>query len=452
MLGHDDKKSDPLLGEEAEAAKSETDAPNVAPLDDSGRRKFTMRLSMFEGSCSQTSFSISDNYLQSALALAMGCSDFQIGLLSGIAGLGDPTGELIGGRLVERIRRKKLLTWGVLPMACMWPVYILLIFLRMAGGGTLAMSWLFVLAFAVYKVVGGVPSPAWFSMMGDVVPANIRGHYFALRNIVVTGVSMTAIIITGFYLQWASAQGILMIGFAWVMVIGLCGRSASMFSFTKHYDPPFTFHRESRVTFWQFVRDLPGTNFGRFTLMVVIMNFGQYLSSPFFSVYMLQVLHFNYAIYIFVNMSSSLVSLFVYPLLGRISDRQGNVRLLRIGAIIVPLLPLMWLFITNPVVLIFFPQLWGGVGWTAFNLGANNFILDSVESEKRAAFDSYYIFLNGITIVAGGLIGGLFFVFPVGGSIVLTFFTVFIVSSVVRGAVTVGLVPRVKEVRKRRQA
>ncbi|HME56205.1 MAG TPA: MFS transporter [Candidatus Lokiarchaeia archaeon] len=445
MLGHDDEKADPVINEEVEATKSVGDAPR----DDSARRKFTMRLSMFEGSSSQTSFSISDNYLQSALALAMGCSDFQIGLLSGIAGLLDPTGQVIGGRLVERIRRKKLLTWGVLPMTLMWPVYILLIFFRASGVGAIFLSWLFVLAFAVYKLVGGIPSPAWFSMMGDVVPAMVRGHYFALRNLVVTGVSMTMIIITGFYLQWTSAQNMVLIGFAWVMVIGLCGRSMSMASFTKHYDPPFTFHRESRVTFWQFLRNLPGTNFGKFTIMVVIMNFGQYLSSPFFSVYMLQVLQFNYEIFIVVNMASSLVSLFVYPLLGRISDKIGNVRLLRIGAIIVPFLPLMWLFITNPIVLIIFPQLWGGVGWTAFNLGANNFILDSVESEKRAEFVSYYNFLNGVTIVLGGLFGGVFFIFPVGGSIVITFFTVFLVSSAVRGAVTITLIPRVKEVRNR---
>jgi MFS family permease len=420
--------------------------PQVEPVLDQAPRKRTMRLSILEGSASQTSFSISDNFVNSPLAIAMGCTDFQIGLLTSLGGLLDPVGQLMGSRIIKHSRRKKLLVYGVLAQALFWPLYIFLIGAKGASGaGEVALiSWSLVAVFGAYKLVGGLSNPPWFSMMGDIVPPVVRGKYFAFRNLVVTAVSMSIIVLIGFLLQ-GTAQAQILIIFAWIMVIAFSGRMISFASLTKHYDPPFRFLRESEVSFRQFLRSIRGTNFGKFTIMVVVVNFGQYIASPFFSVYMLQALHFTYATYIVVSMAPSLFSLFVYPLLGKISDKRGNVRLLRIGACIVPFLPLAWLFLSNPIGLIVLPQLGSGIGWTAFNLGASNFIFDSVEPQKRAEYVAHYNLLNGVAIVLGGIVGSIFFAINLG-SIVMPFFVVFCVSAIVRVIAVAFLVPRIKEV------
>ena len=90
------------------------------------------------------------------------------------------------------------------------------------------------------------------------------------------------------------------------------------------------------------IKEIPKSNFGRFTLFVSLLTLGQWIAGPFFSVYMLSDLGFDYSIFILVNISSSIIALFIFPVLGKLSDKFGNVSLLQIGAIIIPLLPILW--------------------------------------------------------------------------------------------------------------
>ena len=292
----------------------------------------------------------------------------------------------------------------------------------------------------------GIMTPPWFSVMGDVVPEDYRGRYFAKRNLITTGIALFGTLIFSFALDWYRDQEQVMIGFILIFLIGFITRVISAFLFTKHYYPPFNFQPCGQISLPRFIHELPRENFGKFTIFVALVTFGQWIAGPFFSVYMLQELNFNYSIFIFVNLFASIVALFFFPLLGKLSDRFGNVQLLRIGAIIIPILPLLWIFVLTPFDIILGPQLLGGIGWTAFNLAASNFIYDNIPSERRGECLAMYNLLLGFGIVLGGLTGSLILTF-----VAITFMNkyhfLFLISGIVRIISVIIFLPKIKEVR-----
>lgn len=413
-------------------------------IEDSLKAK-TRRISIVEGSFGVFSNTISDNYMI-PFALHLNSNPFQIGILTSFSLLCSPIGQICGSRRIERKSRKDVLLSGVFGQALMWPIFILITFLFTLKLDQSILPWSLVGFYLLYMFFAGMMTPPWFSLMGDSVPENSRGRYFAKRNLITTAIALIGTIVLSFSLDWFKAQDNLLLGFSIIFICGFITRLISVFLFTKHYYPPFDFQVADHTKFIHFVKNIPKSNFGKFTLFVSLLTFGQWIAGPFFSVYMLNDLQFDYSIFIFINLFSSIVALFIFPLLGRFSDKFGNVKMLQIGGIIIPILPILWLFFNTPVGIILGPQLLGGIGWTSFNLAISNFIYDNIESKKRGQYIALYNFLVGIAIILGGLTGSIIITFiPIW--FMNKYLFVFLISGLVRIVIVALLLPKIKEVR-----
>jgi len=417
-------------------------------LSEAELKKKTMTTSIKEGSCAGLSLVFGDNYI-APYALALNASDAQVGLLSSFVGLISPIGQIIGSRLIERHSRKFIATRAAAAQALMWIPMLLLGLIYAATSIENIFPVILIGLFMLYIISGNITGPAWFSLMGDIVPEEHRGSYFAKRNVIYNGIALSATLGVSFLLDFFKAQDEKMVftGFALIFFVAFIMRMFSSYFLSKHYEPKLKLDKGYFVPLHKFVRTLPTTNFGKFVVFVALINFGQMIAGPFFSVYMLQELNFEYWVFTTVNLSATFVGLLLFPLLGRIGDKYGNIHLLRIGACIVPFLPLFWLFLTNPLHLILFPQLIGAIGWNAFNLAASNFIYDSIDSQHRALYVAYYNFTVGMGIFFGGMMGSIIFgLIPI--PFMNKFHFVFLLSSIVRISVLLLLLPKIKEIRK----
>jgi MFS family permease len=169
------------------------------------------------------------------------------------------------------------------------------------------------------------------------------------------------------------------------------------------------------------------------------------MAAPFFSVYMLQELRFNYFIYTMINITVAISVYFLMSRWGRHADRVGNIKVLKICAPIISTLPLYWIFCQHPAYLVLV-QVLSGFAWAGFHLSASNFIYDAVSPSKRTRCIAYFNVLNGMGICLGALVGGYLVnhLPPLWGS---QFFALFVFSSILRMPVAL-LFPRIlKEVR-----
>ncbi len=420
-------------------------AENPANAEESKAKQKTMKLSIAEGSFAVVASGIGDNYIV-PFAVELNASTTQIGIMSSLTGFLSPIGQLIGAHVMEKRSRKGIAVIAAFLQACMW------VFVVALGGflwGNVLVFLLPVLLILIWSgniVSGSVSGPPWFSLMGDIVPDDQRGRYFAKRNVVMNALAIAAILFLSVFLQTLKDDALTNLGFIVIFLIAFGSRLTSSFLLSRHYYPPFALEKTEYVKLWDFLKEVPRSNFGRFVLLATLINFGQMIGGPFFGVHMLENLNFSYETYIMINLSQTLTAIILYPFLGKFSDKYGNIRMLRIGACIVPILPIFWVFFTDPLNLILFPQVIGGLGWTAFNLAASNFIYDSVPSHKRGFYVAYYNFLVGIGILGGGLTGSaLITIFP---DVMTNFKFVFLMSGIVRIAVVAILLPKIKEVRK----
>ncbi|MFW9896439.1 MAG: MFS transporter [Candidatus Thorarchaeota archaeon] len=421
------------------------------PFDDLDARieeklkKNTMRVSIYEGSFGVFSSTLIENSII-PFSLSINSSPFQIGLMSSLGNLVAPIGQIIGSQKIEKKSRKSILILGTTGQMCIWPFFITIALFYYFILFQSILSWILIIFFLIYMLFAGIMNPSWVSVMGDVVPADYRGRYFSKRNLINQLIAITGTILLFFLLDWYNINSAIYFGFILIFVLGFLTRSISVFLFTKHYYPPFKFESKDHVKVNHFFKEIPKSNFGKFTLFVCLLTFGQWIAKPFFSVYMLTQLQFNYAIFMLINLSSTLIGLFTFPLLGKFSDRFGNVRLIQLGALIIPFLPFFWMIYTTPLQIFFGIQILSGFGWTAFNLATANFIYDNTTSKTRGKYIALYSSLIGLAIIGGGFLGSISVSFiPI--NFMNSYHFIFLLSGIIRLTAVIFLLQKIKEVR-----
>ena len=414
-------------------------------INEESLKRKTMKLSITEGSVGVFSNVLAENYII-PFSLSINSTPFQIGLLTSIGNLISPLGQLIGSQQIERKSRKNVLIRGIIGQCSMWLMFAFIAILFLLNFMTLWLTWILFAVYLGFMLFSGMMTPPWFSFMGDIVPDSVRGRYFAKRNLITQLIAIMGTFSLSFLLDFLGFNDLIFLGFIIIFIIGISARLISMALFNGHYYPPYNFEVKDHVKSSQFIKELTKSNFGKFTLLVSLLTLGQWIAKPFFAVYMIEELHFDYSLFIFINLASTLIGLFFFPLLGRFSDKFGNVKLLRIGGIIIPFIPFLWIIFNTPLQIILGIQVWSGIGWTSFNLAASNFIYDNIPSKKRGKYIALYNLLIGISITFGGFIGSIIITF-VDILMINPFHLVFILSGIVRIIAIVFLMPKVKEVR-----
>ena len=416
--------------------------------DEEAKKEKTMKISIKEGCYASAMSGLGDSYIIPN-ALALNASNLQIGLLKSFSSLLPPLSQLYGSKLMEKNSRKKILFQYVSLQALMWLPILLISLLFWKNLFSSYLPYFLVLFYTLYAVFGSIAAPAWFSLIGEIVPEEIRGKYFGKRSMITGTVALIAALGGAFILDYFKTNGILLIGFSILFFLAFIARSISAFYFKKHYDSGFKFEKKNYFSFKEFLSGWKKYNFTKFAFFVAIMNFSVMIAGPFFSVYMLSELKFNYVTFMIVNTASSLFSLIMLPVWGKFSDRYGRREVLILCSVLISIIPAIWFLSSSPYYLIF-PMILAGIGWSGFDLSAFNFIYDSVSKEKRSLCLSYFNILVGIGVFLGSLLGGLLLdnIVPALNLGKNTFLIVFLVSSLFRAMTAIFFISKFKEIRK----
>ncbi|MBU2639740.1 MAG: MFS transporter [Nanoarchaeota archaeon] len=391
---------------------------------------------------------VGDNFV-SPFAIAMNASPLQISLLTSTTNLLAPWFQLHANNLMKKRSRKYIVTTAVLFHALMW---LPLAFIPFFFKTDFFRSWSVVIVFAVLAIVGGFAGPVWNSWMGDLVKDKNRGSYFSKRN----KVAGATVLITGLFAAWflrffnvdkkVLNVEFVLIGFSLLFFIAFIFRLISRYYLSRQYEPKFRYDSKSYFSIKDFMKRLRTTNLGNYVLYGSLLRFGVAFASPFFAVYMLRELSWSYPQYIGVSIASSLASISILSVWGRLSDRFGNVKILIISGILLSLIPLFWMVSKNWYYLLLV-NAFGGASWAGFGLAGGNFIYDVVPRKKRSFAFAYNNVLLGFGIFAGATVGGLFATYSnikILGSVYLF---LFLVSGVLRLLLTLIFVFRLKEER-----
>ncbi|MEK6934962.1 MAG: MFS transporter [Nanoarchaeota archaeon] len=381
--------------------------------EETTKAKKSLKNSMKDGIAASIMVGSGDTYLN-PFAIALKATNTQISLLSSLPNLLSSIFQIKAPLLIEKFKkRKKLVSLFVFLHSLMWIPIILTPFLFPK---TLAV-WFLVFFVTVYSVLNGIASPAWASLMSDLVNEKIRGKYFGYRNKILGIVTLTATLMAGYTLEVFSKHTNILYGFGFIFSLALISRVISWYYLRKMHEP--IYHRTKDIyRFKEFLKKI-NYPFGKFVIFYSLITLGANIAGPFFSVYMLRDLGFSYLTYTILTVFASLGSILGMQMWGRYIDEYGNIKILKLTGIFIIFLPWFWLLSNLPFYLVFI-QLLGGFMWAGFGLAGFNYIFSST-LDKRAYYVAYFNVFIGIGAFLGATLGGLISTFLFSNLLILFF-------------------------------
>jgi len=307
----------------------------------------------------------------------------------------------------------------------------------------------------LYFIGPHLGSPLWGSLMGAIVPPQVRGQFFARRTRLSSIASFSALIFGGLTLQLFDSLHWTYYGFVSIFLVGVTARLISAWHLGQIHDPPHV----------QSIEGTPDKTFGlhlfkgekqfiRFSIFFTLMQLAVAISGPFVVVYLLRDLNYTYIELTFNTAASVLVQFLVLNRWGRLADLFGNRIILRVTGFTIPFIPALWTLSSDYWYLILVQAI-SGLVWSGYSLSASNFVFDLTPQQKRAGLMAIHNVLSGIAVFLGASLGG-FLALSLPTSIELfsldiawlsVFYGVFLTSSLVRLLIALAFLPRLKEVR-----
>jgi len=355
---------------------------------------------MIEGAVSSTAIGLTQNYIV-PFALQIQATTLQIGLLTSIPNIMMAFSQLIAPYLTEKIGSRKGIIMSALFLdTIMWLPIILIPYLFKEN------SFLYFLIFFTFKTIGGgMAGPPWGSMMSDLAVEGIRGRYFSRRNML----SNTCAILIGFVamsvMQHYENVNDQFTGFSLLFGCAFTIRLIAVFLFTGMYDPPVQRNTQNGENILHTIKSLKDSNLGKFIMVMSLTMFTMNIAGPFFNVYLLRDLKLDYVPYIIIITAGGIFSVLFQPFWGRRADKFGNVIIIKIVTVIMPLVPISFIFSSNVYYLIG-SQLISSFALSGFNLASGNFLFDAAEPNQRQNQLAIFNMFAGLAVCTGALLGG----------------------------------------------
>ena len=357
-----------------------------------------------------------------------GFAEFHWGVLSALM-FGATLAQLPASYLIERTGLRKLqfiqtmvagrLLWLV--VACM-PV--LLLVLPDSPANRTRVAWTAMAVIFCSWLLAHLGIPAWVTWMADLIPARIRGRYFARRNLYSVAAQLLVIVTLGMLLDWALPVGpreqlrdqrigahevpalAWMVGaiFAAAAVVGtvdvlLLRRVREM---TRRVPP-------DRIGLLAILRDpFRDRSFVRFVGGLSTFTFGVALAIPFFGLNCQKHLGLsNLETMVILVAAGPVGSLVASKVWGRALDKWGRRPVLMLGMAGTVLSA--WGWVVTPrsapyvaAVAVF----WGGIVWCGLLMARMNMELSFSQRSGRSTYTAAANVCLAVAGVAGGITGG----------------------------------------------
>jgi MFS family permease len=396
-------------------------------------------LKYFHGEAGAGAISEAGNAYAPASIIAIGAGDSTVAMLSMMSNLATAFLYIKVPAIIHRLgsRRRAIITLSFIDALCWIPLIAILLFFRPVNPLWIIPCWILNL------IPGMLYQPARSAWLADLVPASVRGRYFGLRAAISGAFYLAAFYIMGYVLQLSKGQ--MLNGFAIVFIICFIAGFASFTIYTRIQNTNPVVEKERGFGFFDFLGETRKRNLGRFILFVASFQFAVYLATPFLVIYMLRDLHLSYMFYAMIFSTEFVAKVLFAPFWGRYADKSGNLKVMRFVSLAIPFVPLFWLASHNVLYLVLI-QLFSGICWAGFELCSSNFIYEAAPQGKRLKYISYYKALSTLFMALGALVGAclLGIVRPVLGYNILA---LFVLSGVLRLAVTMVMFPKIREVR-----
>jgi MFS family permease len=329
-------------------------------------------------------------------AIALGASDAEIGVLAAGAGLAGLVALAPGARIAEQASSRKwvvLLSSGGAARLCLLAMAAVP---WVAHGNTAV--WLLIGLASVRWFAGMIGHPAWVSLTAAIVPLDLRRFYISRRML---GIAIVAAVGAPLYGRLIGAVGGIE-GYQAGILVSVAFAATSTGLFWRIDEPP---RPEEHAGAPGSTRELlADTTFVRFVTGILALNVMTHVAVPFFAPYMVRTLHATPTEIGILATVSAVGGVAGQVVAGPMAEKFGSERLLRWSLFVIPTLPIMWVFASEPWHAAI-PNLVGGVFWAWFHLAEFNLLLEYAPERNISRYAAAHQATLLFATLVGPLIG-----------------------------------------------
>jgi len=352
---------------------------------------------------------ISENFYTAFVplfALAYGATKGQIGLLASVANGLAMVAFLPGARAAEsRSRRKPVVLLGGGGVGRL--MLLLLALSPFFGLAPAAMVFAIIALNGVRSFAANFSNPAWTGMVADLVPAAIRGRYFAGRNVAMALAALIVAPLAGQIVLSLNRAPSAVAGYQAVLLLAVAFGLIATLSFAQI--PEHGARRQAPAA--SRLRSVLGLlranpTFAGFAAGAFVWNFALQTAGPFFNPFVVTELKGGDTTVVGIAAGTfSLFTLVGQGIWGRLIDRKGSLAMLRLTGLIIPLMPAAWAMAQAPYQL-YVIEAFAGFSWAGYNLANFNLLLELSPERDRPSATAIYQTAVFSSAVLGPLMGG----------------------------------------------
>ncbi|WP_300600446.1 MFS transporter [Niabella sp.] len=366
-----------------------------------------LKMVIWDGLAAEVMTSFTGSAFLVALALLLGASNVQIGLLAALPMITNVS-QLISIWLVRRYNNRKMIAVYGAYLARV-PLIIIGIFVWQLPHTSFNLLLFFLL---FYYFFGSVAGPAWNSWMKDLVPERLLGTYFSRRTRYTQTLDVVLSLLLALLLDYVKLhhpQRELDV-YAWFFIMAGIVGVVGGYLLSKAPEPRSQL--SGMNTFALLKLPLRNANFRTLLLFNSAWVFAINIAIPFFMVFMMKSLKLPISYIIVLTVISQLFSIFTIRIWGIFSDRYSNKSIIALSAPIYIICIIGWCFVGFykqaylNITLLVLIHIFSGIATSGINLSLTNIGLKLAPRADAIVYLSVKNIVTAIFSSLGPLLGG----------------------------------------------
>ena len=263
--------------------------------------------------------------------------------------------------------------------------------------------WLVIVFVVIISGANSGVNLAFGSLVGDLVPINIRGSYFSVRQ----RISLISGVTTGLLLS-ALIDKVGIVGYS--IALGIAGVTM-LLDIASYFFVKWPEMEETQLPSLLVLIKEVFTN-KRFVKIVVFYSswlFAINIAAPFWNIHMLEYLKMNFMqMSLYSQIVSGFSSILIVTRWGRLIDRYGSKPVLQMAAVCIVLSPFPWLFAkSSSAYIIIISNVISGMTWPAIDICQQNLYLSQSPRTHRSMYIAvFFAAINLFGVALPNAFGG----------------------------------------------
>jgi MFS family permease len=369
-----------------------------------------LQLVVKEGLVTEAMATLTGGAFLVAMALQMGASNFQIGLLAALPTFANIF-QLVSIWLLQQFNNRRAIA-VIASFFARFPLVIIGVLPFLFSAATSVQVLIFLLFFHYF--LGAVSGANWNSWMKDLVPQAKLGSFFSHRTRLTQIVSVSLSLSVAIILDYIKSHfpGYEILAYTIMFLVAGAFGMAGVYLLSRTPEPksviaPGNLFKLIRVP-------LKDKNFRSLLFFNSFWCFSLNLATPFFSVYLMKSIHLSLSYVIGLNVISQVSGILFIKFWGTYADRFSNKTIIRLGAPIYVLCLFAWIFTSAPALksfsVLFLAVIYtvSGIAIAGINLAISNISLKLAPKDQAiiyiAARNTIIALFPAIAPLAGGVL------------------------------------------------